>query len=88
MTGSGLLCTAWRKSSRSGTDVNCVEVAAVWRRSSRSGGSTNCVEAAPSGPTGAAVRDSKGPTGPVLRFSSRVWYAFLAGVKRGDFPAH
>jgi hypothetical protein len=32
-----------------------------------------------------AVRDSKNPDGPVLRFTASEWSAFLAGVRDGDF---
>jgi hypothetical protein len=32
-----------------------------------------------------AVRDSKHPDGPVLRFSAEEWRAFLAGAKTGEF---
>ena len=32
-----------------------------------------------------AVRDSKNPTGPVLRFMSTDWHAFIGGVKDGAF---
>jgi hypothetical protein len=38
--------------------------AARWRKSSRSGGGNNCVELAH---TFDQIRDSKNPTGPVLR---------------------
>ena len=34
---------------------------------------------------GAAVRDSKDPASPVLRFTAREWEAFLAGVRAGEF---
>ena len=37
---------AWRKSSYSGTQSNCVEVAMAWRKSSYSGSQTECVEVA------------------------------------------
>lgn len=66
----------WRKSSRSANSTSaCVEVA--WRRSSRSANGTgNCVEVARSGAM--LVRDSKNPAGPVLRFPTTGWHAFLA----------
>jgi uncharacterized protein DUF397 len=54
----------WRKSSRSGDEGNCVELA--WRKSSFSGNEGNCVELAHTDTTG-AVRDSKNPAGPHLR---------------------
>ncbi len=31
------------------------------------------------------LRDSKDPEGPVLRFTSNEWNAFLAGAKAGEF---
>lgn len=68
----------WRKSSRSGEDLNCVELA--WRKSSRSGQEGNCVELAH--PPG-AVRDSKDPAGPVLPVPDMP--AFLREIKRGRF---
>lgn len=48
----------WRKSSFSGNEANCVEIA--WHKSSFSGNEANCVELAWSG-AGVAVRDSKSP---------------------------
>ena len=70
--------TRWRKSSRSGEEDNCVELA--WRKSSRSGVESNCVELAH--PPG-AIRDSKNPAGPVLLV--RDLPAFLREIKRGRF---
>jgi uncharacterized protein DUF397 len=64
----------WRKSSRSTSEANCVEVA--WRKSSRSTSESNCVEVASAGPL-TAVRDSKNPTGPVLTYPVTSWQAFL-----------
>jgi hypothetical protein len=57
--------------------------APAWRKSSRC--DTNaCVEVATiSG--GIAVRDSKWPDGPILRFDRNEWSAFLAGIRAGDF---
>jgi Domain of unknown function (DUF397) len=54
-----------------------------WRKSSYSGQGANCVEVAGTR-DGAAVRDSKDPEGPGLRFTTVAWRAFLAGVKSGQ----
>ncbi|MQA26410.1 MAG: DUF397 domain-containing protein, partial [Micromonosporaceae bacterium] len=59
---------AWRKSSRSAGQSNCVEVGLLgpgvaWRKSTRSGGQSNCVEVATNLPDLVAVRDSKEPDG-------------------------
>jgi len=51
-----------------------VEVA--WRKSSYTG-NTNCVEVA-STSADVAVRDSKQPTGPRLKFGPGEWHTFLA----------
>ncbi|MGI8310759.1 DUF397 domain-containing protein [Saccharopolyspora hattusasensis] len=50
-----------------------------WRKSSRRG-NTNCVEVALD-PKGAAIRDSKGPTGPVLVVSAAAFGEFVAGLR-------
>ncbi|MET8339711.1 DUF397 domain-containing protein [Streptosporangium canum] len=57
----------------------------IWRKSSYTGQTGNCVEVAslPSG--GRAVRDSKDPDGPMLRFTPDEWQAFINGVKDGEF---
>jgi hypothetical protein len=73
---------AWRKSSYSGSQTNCVEVAVVWRKSSYSGSQSNCVEVAEADHA-VAVRDSKDPAGPALAFSPTDWAAFIASVKTG-----
>jgi hypothetical protein len=68
----------WLKSSCSGQEVNCVELA--WRKASHSGGgnedTANCVELAAS-----AVRDSKNPAGGVLNLDVT---ALVAAVKAGQ----
>lgn len=56
-----------------------------WRRSSFSTGSdATCVEVAVHG-SAVAVRDSKDPDGPVLRFTSAEWRVFLLGVRADEF---
>ncbi|QIZ36388.1 DUF397 domain-containing protein [Saccharopolyspora sp. ASAGF58] len=50
-----------------------------WRKSSRRG-NTNCLEVA-LGPKSAAIRDSKGPTGPVLVVSAAAFGEFVAGLR-------
>lgn len=44
--------------------------AAVWRKSTRSNERGTCVEVADLNNGGRAVRDSKDPTGPALRFTA------------------
>jgi hypothetical protein len=56
----------------------------TWRKSTRSNGSGNCVEIAELTNT-IAVRDSKNPAGPVLRFTRTQWQAFIGGAKDGEF---
>lgn len=53
-----------------------------WRKSSYSGQGNTCVEVAPL-PHAAAMRDSKDPSGPVLRFSADAWLAFVSAIKDG-----
>lgn len=54
-----------------------------WRKASASaGGQGSCVEVAALG-AGFAVRDSKDPSGPVLRFSSSEWAAFVSAAGSG-----
>jgi hypothetical protein len=56
-----------------------------WVKSSFSFANGNCVEVAglPDGRVG--VRHSKDVTGPILRFTSDEWHAFLGGVRNGEF---
>ncbi|HEY3873564.1 MAG TPA: DUF397 domain-containing protein [Actinocrinis sp.] len=57
----------------------------AWRKSSHSKNNGNCVELAPLPGDGVAVRDSKDPGGPVLRFTGAEWAAFCAGFEAGEF---
>ncbi|MCC8476689.1 DUF397 domain-containing protein [Streptomyces globisporus] len=60
-----------------------------WRRSSRSTGMNNCVETARLREALLAVRDSKDPDRPPLRFSAAAWTAFVDGLgPDGARPRH
>jgi hypothetical protein len=81
-TQHDLSTACWRKSSRSGSTSNCVEVAFLasdWRKSSRSGTASNCVEVAFAGPA-VGVRDSKNAGGPLLAFPERGWARFVLAL--------
>ncbi len=56
-----------------------------WVKSSLSLSNGNCVEVAslPDGRIG--VRNSRDSEGPVLRFTSDEWHAFLGGARNGEF---
>ncbi|MEU4132774.1 DUF397 domain-containing protein [Streptomyces wuyuanensis] len=51
-----------------------------WQRSSRSVGMNNCVETARCADGALAVRDSKNPALPLLRFSPAAWTGFVSGL--------
>ncbi|WP_199523301.1 DUF397 domain-containing protein [Kitasatospora sp. MBT66] len=85
----------WRKSSYSGAQSECVEVAEVvpfevtgaeWHKSSYSAQANECLETRQPVLGGMAVRDSKDPGGPALLFEADAWSSFVAGVKGGEFP--
>lgn len=67
----------FRKSTYSGHQENCVEVAPIltFRKSSHSTSQDNCVEVADL-PTGAAIRDSKNPDHGFLPIGAAEWAAF------------
>jgi hypothetical protein len=72
----------WRRATASLENGNCVEVG--WH--SRCGESGQCVEVA-AAMVQVAVRDSKDPDGPVLRFPRGAWREFVEGVKAGDYDS-
>jgi hypothetical protein len=74
--------TAWRISSYSGSQGNCVEVRTVpWRKSSYSGASGECVEVGAVA-TAVVVRDTKIRDGLQLTFPVQAWRSFAASLKR------
>lgn len=72
----------WRKSSFSGPDEGCVEVA-YWHKSSFSGPEVNCVEVA-LGPEVVGVRDTKNRTGGRLVVPEGAWRSLLTSVGVAD----
>lgn len=73
----------WRKSTSSNA-TGCVEVSLPEWHTSTFSSDGACVEVGMDG-NAILVRDSKAPTGRVLRFNRREWAAFLAGAKAGEF---
>jgi len=71
--------TAWRKSSFSEAEVNCVEVS--WRKSTFSDAEVNCVEVAHSHVL-AAIRDSKNRSAGHLTLAPAAYLSLLRAAKR------
>ena len=73
----------WRKSSYSGSNGDCIEVAS-FRKSSHSANNGACVEVG-QGPAVIGIRDSKlGDHSPVLSFSAEDWRSFASQASRGE----
>jgi Domain of unknown function (DUF397) len=60
------------------------DVRFAWRKASASHPANACVEVAPADGM-VAMRDSKDPGGPILRYTAAEWHAFLEGAKKGEF---
>jgi ABC-type amino acid transport substrate-binding protein len=56
-----------------------------WVKSTRSAANGACVEVAFVAAGAVAVRDSKDPDGPVLRFAAEAWRGFIESVQAGRF---
>jgi hypothetical protein len=57
----------------------------AWRKARASKTTGACVELAALPEGGVAVRDSKDPQGPMLRFTPAEWAAFANGMAAGEF---
>lgn len=73
----------WRTSSYSGSNSNCVEVAAAsgWRKASRSGSTGDYADVAADSGARVLVRDTKDRGGPVLAFRPSAWREFAGQVR-------
>lgn len=56
-----------------------------WIKSSLSFANGDCVEVASLPDSRIGVRDSKDTAGPILRFTTAEWHAFLGGARNGEF---
>jgi hypothetical protein len=74
----------WRKSTRSTSDLTCVEVGIPKKSSFSDASGPWCVEVEGAKDGDVLVRDTKDP-GPVLKFTPAEWRAFIAGAKLGEF---
>ena len=72
--------TAWRKSSYSNAQGECVEVGMAWRKSTHSNGTGNCVEVG-TAPRVILVRDTTNRSGATLTVPAEAWQALLAEVR-------
>jgi len=80
MATTDLSLTSWRKSTFSGGNSDCVEIAfGQWHKSSHSGGNSDCVEVAHAH-TAVGIRDSKNPGAGHLSVPRSAWVAFIAIV--------
>lgn len=66
--------------------MNLTQSHLTWRKSSLSSTEgQNCVEVAALLNGGQAVRDSKDPAGPILKFTFDEWNTFISGIKGDRF---
>jgi hypothetical protein len=58
-----------------------------WIKSSLSYANGSCVEVGDLKGGLVGIRNSRDVTGPVLRFTSDEWKAFMHGIRKGDFDS-
>jgi len=56
-----------------------------WRKATASASNGTCVEVAQADDGAIAVRDSKDPSGPMLRFTKAEMAAWIDGCRAGEF---
>lgn len=64
--------------------TDCLAPVVTWRKSTYSSNDGACLEVA-NLDGHRAVRDSKDPTGPALRFTTDQWTAFTTSIHTGEF---
>jgi hypothetical protein len=85
MSNPDLSRVAWRKSSYSGANGSCVEVAPVPGAALGSTALDSTALSSTGSPPGMiAVRDSKNRSGPALVFTAPQWRMFAIAVKAGE----
>ncbi|MGH8792191.1 MAG: DUF397 domain-containing protein [Stackebrandtia sp.] len=73
----------WVKSSRTQGNGQCVEAAVTWVKSTRTTSNGQCVEVAAVSDN-VFTRDSKDPSGPVLRMSRAEWSGLLSTLREAE----
>jgi Domain of unknown function (DUF397) len=78
--GKELQGAAWRKSTYSNGQGDCVEVGMAWRKATHSNGIGECVEVG-TVPSAILVRDTTNRSGATLHVSAETWRALLTRVR-------
>ena len=78
--GKELHGAAWRKSTYSNGQGDCVEVGVAWRKPSHSNGIGECVEVG-AAPRAILVRDTTNRSGATLHVSAETWRVLLTKVR-------
>lgn len=71
---------AWRKSTYSNGQGDCVEVGVAWRKATHSNGQGACVEVG-TAPHAILVRDTTNRSGATLTIPAPAWQVLLAEIR-------